>query len=97
MAFIVTMTAIGLSASSWSVLALPCSLLIGFAFASAGMAITSYMRTWVDFEFVTGATQPLFLFSATFYPAVELRRGGLVIQLSPLYHGVALIRSANIG
>ena len=36
-----------------------------FAFAAAGMACTTYMRTWQDFEFVTLATVPMFLFSTT--------------------------------
>ena len=67
-AFLVTMAALGLTASPWIVLALPFSVLIAFAFASVGMAITTYMRSWVDFEYVTAATLPLFLFSATFYP-----------------------------
>ena len=40
---------------------------------------------------------PLFLFSATFYPVSSYGEWGWIVQLSPLYHGVALIRSANMG
>ena len=32
------------------------------------MALTTYMRTWQDFEWVTLAIIPMFLFSATFFP-----------------------------
>ena len=96
-AFLVTMAILGLTNSWWVILALPACVLIGFAFAAVGMASTTYMRTWTDFEFVPMVSMPLFLFSATFYPISSY--GGLawVVQLSPLYHGVALIRAANAG
>ena len=47
---------------------MPGATLIGFAFGAVGMAGTSYMRSWLDFEFVQLSILPLFLFSATFYP-----------------------------
>jgi lipooligosaccharide transport system permease protein len=96
-AFLVTMWALGMTASPWAVMALPLSVLIALAFASAGMAITTYMRSWVDFEYVTAATLPLFLFSATFYPVSSYGGWGWIVQLSPLYHGVAVVRAANAG
>ena len=52
----------------WALLALPAAVLIGFAFAAAGLAATTYMRGWQDFDFVQLAMLPLFLFSTTFYP-----------------------------
>jgi len=61
------------------------------------MASTTYMRTWADFEFVPTVSMPLFLFSATFYPLSSYGGWGWVVQLSPLYHGVALVRAANAG
>ena len=66
--FILVMLALGLIESWWAVLALPAAVLIGYAFAGAGMALTTFMRSWQDFEFVQLATMPMFLFSATFYP-----------------------------
>ena len=57
--------------SPWVVLSLPACVLIAFAFASIGMACTTYMRSWADFEYVPAVTLPLFLFSATFYPLSE--------------------------
>jgi lipooligosaccharide transport system permease protein len=32
------------------------------------MSGTTFMRSWVDFDHVTLAIQPMFLFSATFFP-----------------------------
>ena len=61
------------------------------------MAFTTYMRSWTDVEYVTAVTLPLFLFSATFYPVSAYGDWGWVLQLSPLYHGVALCRSLNLG
>jgi lipooligosaccharide transport system permease protein len=96
-AFLVTMWALGMTGSPWVVMALPACVLIGFAFASAGMALTTYMRSWADFEYVSAVTLPLFLFSATFYPLSSYGDWGWIVQLSPLYHGVALVRGANLG
>ena len=61
------------------------------------MALTTYMRSWADFEYVTAVTLPLFLFSATFYPVSSYGDWAWVVQLSPLYHGVALVRAVNLG
>ena len=96
-AFLLTMIVLGLASSPWIVLSLPICVLIGFAFAAVGMASTTYMRGWTDFEFVPTATMPLFLFSATFYPISSYGSWAWVVQLSPLYHGVALVRAANAG
>jgi lipooligosaccharide transport system permease protein len=95
--FLATMWALGMTASAAVALAVPVCLLIAFAFASVGMACTTYMRSWVDFEYVTAITLPLFLFSATFYPLASYGDWGWILQLSPLYHGVALVRSLNLG
>jgi lipooligosaccharide transport system permease protein len=40
---------------------------------------------------------PMFLFSATFYPLSSYGDWGWIVQLSPLYHGVALVRGFNLG
>jgi len=97
-AFLVVMWAMDLIESPWMVLALPICALIGYAFASVGMAATTYMRSWADNEWVTTATMPLFLFSATFFPLSAYSPGlRWLVQISPLYHGIALLRQANAG
>jgi lipooligosaccharide transport system permease protein len=97
-AFMVVMLAMGLVHSAWAVLTVPVALLTGFAFAAAGMAGTTYMRSWQHFEFVTLATLPMFLFSASFYP-LSVYPGPLrvVVECTPLYQGVALLRGLTLG
>jgi lipooligosaccharide transport system permease protein len=97
-AFMVVMLAMGLVHSAWAVLAVPCALLIGFAFAGAGMAATTFIRSWQHFEFVTLATLPMFLFSTTFYPlSVYPRPLQIVVDCTPLYQGIALMRGLTLG
>jgi len=97
-AFIVIMLAMGLVHSAWAVFAIPVALLIGFAFAGAGMAATTFMRSWQDFEYVTLTTLPMFLFSATFYPiSVYPRAIQIVVDCTPLYQGIALLRGLTLG
>lgn len=96
-AFMLTMWALGMVGSAWILMAVPACVLIGFAFAAIGMALTTYMRSWEDFEYVPAITLPLFLFSATFYPLSQYGGYAWAVQLSPLYHGVELVRAANLG
>ena len=96
--FIVAMAALGLIMSPWALLAVPAAMLIGFTFAAVGTAASTFVRTWQDFDLVLIVMIPLFLFSATFYP-ITLYPGPLqvFIQLTPLYHGVDLLRSLTTG
>ena len=97
-AFMLVMLAMGLVHSAWAVLALPAAVLTGFAFAAAGMAATTYMRSWQHFEFVTLASLPMFLFSTTFYPlAVYPRPLQIVVECTPLYQSVSLLRDLTLG
>ena len=96
--FLLVMLVLGLLGSATAVLALPAAMLVGLAFGAVGMAVTSFMRTWQDFEFVQLAVLPMFLFSTTFYP-LSVYPGPLrtAIQLTPLYHGIELIRPLATG
>jgi lipooligosaccharide transport system permease protein len=96
--FVVMMSAMGDVISPWGALAMPTALLIGFAFAAVSMAATTYMRGWTDFDFVNLALLPLFLFSTTFYPLSTYPRWlQLVVECTPLYHGVVLERGLTLG
>ncbi len=97
-AFLGAMTALGLVESGWAVLAVPGAMLISFAFAGAGMAATTWMRGFVDFDYINVVTIPMFLFSATFFP-IERYPGALewIVRATPLYQGVALERSLVLG
>jgi lipooligosaccharide transport system permease protein len=97
-AFLIVVVVMGLMQSVWGLLAVPAALLIGFAFGAVGMAATTFMRTWQDFDLVQLVTLPLFLFSATFYPLdIYPRTLQIITQFSPLYHGTVLIRSLMLG
>lgn len=96
-AFLVTMWALGMTGSWSAVLMLPVAVLVSLAFSSVGMAATTYMRSWADFEYVPSIMLPMFLFSATFYPLSSYGDVAWVAQISPLYHGVAVVRGLNLG
>ena len=97
-AFLLVMLALGLVDSWWAVLALPATVLLGLAFAAVGMAATTFMRSWQDFEFVQLAILPMFLFSTTFYP-LTVYPGPVqaFVRLTPLYHGIELVRPLTTG
>jgi lipooligosaccharide transport system permease protein len=96
--FLLTMLVFGLVGSWWAVLAAPVAVLIGFAFAGAGLAATTWMRSFLDFDYVNLAIVPLFLFSATFFPLSRYPAGlEAIIRVTPLYQGVVLERSLVLG
>jgi len=97
-AFFLVITVLGLVDSWWALLVLPACLVIGFAFAGAGIAAVTWMRSWQDFDLVQLVMLPMFLFSATFYP-IAVYPGLLqwVVRCLPLYHGIELVRSLTTG
>lgn len=96
--FLVVMFAMGLVPSLWGVLALPAAMLIGFATAAAGLTAVSFMRSWQDLDLIFVITLPLFLFSATFFPISAYPEPlRLIVEFSPLYRGVDLVRGLTIG
>ena len=96
--FLLVLLAMGLVHSAWLLFAVPAAVLIGFAFAGIGMAATTYMRSWKDFDFVILATLPMFLFSTTFYPlSVYPRALQIVVECTPLYQAVSLLRGMALG
>ena len=97
-AFLVIAAISGATESWWAVLAVPGAVLIGLAFAAIGMAVTTYLRSWQDFDFVQLAIMPMFLFSATFYPLSTYADSvQWFVQATPLYHGAAMLRELWLG
>jgi lipooligosaccharide transport system permease protein len=96
--FMIVMAIFGLMESPLGILAVPAALLIGLAFGGVGMAATTFMKSWQDFDLIALATMPLFLFSATFYP-LEIYPPLIqqITRISPLYHGAELIRGLTLG
>jgi lipooligosaccharide transport system permease protein len=98
LAFIIVMVVMGLLTSPLGLLALPGAMLAGLAFGAVGMAATTFMRSWQDFDLVTLAILPMFLFSATFFP-LSIYPGWLqaVARFTPLYHVVDMLRAFTLG
>ncbi len=96
--FMGVMLVFGLFASPWVIFAVPAALLVGFAFGAVGMAATSFMRSWQDFDLIQLVVLPMFLFSGTFYP-IDAYPPLLqaFVRITPLYQGVDLIRSLTVG
>jgi lipooligosaccharide transport system permease protein len=96
--FLAISVAMGLTTSWWAVLALPAATLIGFVFSAVGMAATTWIRNFQDFDYIQMALVPLTLLSATFFP-VQAYPASLrwLVELSPLYHGVVIERALLLG
>jgi lipooligosaccharide transport system permease protein len=97
--FVVVMTAFGIPQSPLFVLAIPAAVLTGLAFASPIMAYTATLKRAntfnVLFRFVI---TPLFLFSGVFFPVERLPDPlEWAARLTPLYHGVELVRGLVLG
>lgn len=98
-AFLLVMLAMGMISSWWALLALPATLLIGFAFSAVCMGLTTYMKSFQDFDKITLVQLPMFLFSATFFPVEAFGDGAVrwVVEATPLYRGVVLCRELTTG
>jgi lipooligosaccharide transport system permease protein len=96
--FLAVAGSLGLIESAWGLLALPGAVVIGFAFAGVGVAATTFMRTWQDFELIGLVQLPMFLFSATFFPITTYPEAiQWVVRFSPLYHAIELMRALTLG
>lgn len=96
--FSAVMALFGVFDAPVAVLAIPVAVLVGLGCAAVIMAFTATLQTdeaytWL-FRFVV---TPLFLLSGTFFPIAELPMWGKVVaQLTPLFHGVELVRQLTI-
>lgn len=96
--FTAVMGVMGLLTSAWALLMVPASVLIAFGFASFGMGITSFMKTFQQMDWINFFMLPMFLFSATLYPlSVYPEPIQYLIQAMPLWHGVELLREISVG
>ncbi len=96
--FLGVMVVLGLAPAGWALAAFPAAVLVGAAFGAVGMAATTLMRGWQDFDLLGTAQIAMFLFSGTFspvrdYPPVV----EVVVAVTPLYHAVELIRGLATG
>lgn len=96
--FLGVLAIMGLVTSWWALAMIPVALLIALGFASLGMAVTSFMKSFQQLDLVPVVLLPMFLFSATLYPiTVYPEPLQWFIMAMPLYHGVELMRHLSIG
>ena len=96
--FVVVMAVLGLIDSPGVLLAIPGSVLIGFAFGAAGLAVTTYLRDFSDFQLVQLVMLPMYLFATTFYPLSTYPEWlQPLIQILPLYQAIELVREPALG
>ena len=96
--FMIVMQLLGLNLAPTAILAIPAVLLIAFGFAALGMAVTSYMKTFQQMDWINFVLLPMFLFSATLFPITIYPEWiQSVIMAFPLWHGVELIRGLTTG
>ncbi|CAB5116294.1 MAG: ABC transporter [Actinobacteria bacterium] len=97
-AFMAVVIPLGLIPSIWGVLAIPAAVLIAFGFASIGMALTSYMKSFQQLEIVNMLLLPMFLFSGSFFPlSVFPEWLQFTANLLPLTHAINLVRGLCLG
>ena len=97
--FLLVLALFGIPQSPMAVLAIPFTILIGLAFSSCLIAFTATQKNDVGFSAVFRfIINPLFLFSGTFFPLTQLPEPLQVIAwLTPLFHGVQLVRGSILG
>jgi lipooligosaccharide transport system permease protein len=97
-AFLVVMAVMGLTTAAHAAVAFLAAALVGFAFGGIGMALSTFMRSWQDFDLIFSVQFALFLFSGTFVPA-EAYPSVLrwLVEVTPLYRSVDLIRGITTG
>jgi len=96
--FMAIVAPLGLIPSMWGILAIPAAVLIAFGFASFGMAVTSYMKSYQQLEVVNVVLLPMFLFSGSFYPLDVFPEWlQTVIRIFPLAHAIDLVRGLTLG
>jgi lipooligosaccharide transport system permease protein len=94
--FFIVLIAFGIPQSPLALLAIPFTILIGLAFSSCLIAFTATQKNDVGFSAVFRfIINPLFLFSGTFFPLTNMPEPLQVVAwLTPLFHGVQLVRGA---
>ncbi|HEX4035654.1 MAG TPA: ABC transporter permease [Solirubrobacteraceae bacterium] len=96
--FVIVTLALGLAVSPGIALAIPGSLLVGYAFGAAGLAVTTYLRDFSDFQLIQLVMLPMFLFATTFYPlSVYPAWARPAVEILPLYQSIQLLREPALG
>ncbi len=97
-AFFIVMVAFGVVGASSAVLAIPAAVFTGLGFSAAIMAYSATAESSNDLSGMQRfVIQPLFLFSGTFFPLDALPTWlNVLANVSPLYHGIELVRGVTL-
>jgi lipooligosaccharide transport system permease protein len=96
--FMIVVTPLGLVHSWWGLLTIPAGVIIGFGFASLGMAATSYIKGFQQLNLINIVLMPLTLFSGSFFPLSVLPDWlALIIRWTPLSQGIEMMRMCTLG
>lgn len=97
-AFLVVMVAMHLTTAMHALAMFPATILVGFSFGALGMATSTLIRSWQDFDLIASGQFALFLFSGTFVPPTAYPTAlHWLVEASPLYRSVDLIRALSTG
>lgn len=84
--------------SRWGILAVPAAALIAFGFAAMGMAITSYLTSHQQMNWINFFLLPMFLFSGAFFPLTNYPWfAQQLIHALPLWQAIAMLRGLMSG
>lgn len=96
--FMCVMFPFGLIPSFWGILAIPAAVVVAFGFASFGMGITSYLKSFQQMNWLNFFLMPMFMFSGTFYPlSIYPQWIQWLIEALPLWQAIAMIRALTLG
>ena len=96
--FMIVVTPLGLIHSWWGVAAIPAGALIGFGFASLGVAATSYIKGFQQLNLVNIILMPMTLFSGSLFPLSVLPSWlATFIRWTPLSQGIEMMRMCTLG
>ncbi|GAA1314846.1 ABC transporter permease [Pseudonocardia xinjiangensis] len=96
--FVAVMVVAGVVGVGNALVAFVATILVIAAFAAVGIGLSTLLRGWQDFDIITVAQTVLFLFSGTFFPIQQYPEWlQVIVQLSPLYQSIALLRALTIG
>nr|NLD39645.1 ABC transporter permease [Actinomycetales bacterium] len=95
--FMAVLYGLGIVTGVMPLLMIPAAILVAFGFASFGMGITSFMKTFQQMDLINFVMMPMFMLSGTLFP-VEILPGVLqaFAKALPLWHGIELMRQLAV-
>jgi len=96
--FMAVLYGFGIVSGGWALLMIPAAVLVAFGFASFGMGVTSFMKTFQQMDVINFFLLPMFLLSSTLYPiTVYPEPIQWFVKVMPLWHGIELMRQLSVG